>query len=169
MTDDNLPARLVPPRPGETGRTHWEVTPLGIQMIEELAGRGCHAATIARALGMHSTTFNEVRRRDEAVNEAYQRGLAREHDTLVSNLRRAADEGNIVANIYLLKARHGLWDQPSPAAMQVNVGAGVLVVPQRLSMEEFLEHEDIGPQRPEGVERIPGRATRRGVTSGDAP
>lgn len=25
--DDNLPARLVPPEPGETGRSHWRVTP----------------------------------------------------------------------------------------------------------------------------------------------
>jgi hypothetical protein len=33
MTDDNLPARLVPPLPGETGRSHWRISPLGIQMV----------------------------------------------------------------------------------------------------------------------------------------
>ncbi len=81
----------------------------------------------------------------------------------MGNLRLAADEGNVVANIFLLKARHDYIDTPLPPSVQVNVGLGVLVVPQRLSMEEFLEHEDIGPQRPETVERIPGaRDTTRG-------
>ena len=60
MTDhniDNLPARLVPPGPGARGRTHWRVTPLGLALVEELAGRGCHLTTIARVLGMHVATL----------------------------------------------------------------------------------------------------------------
>ena len=163
MSETDLPARLVPPEPGAGGRSHWEVTPRGLEIIEELAGRGCHVATIAQVLGMHAATLREVRKRDIAVEEAYQRGLAREHDALVGNLRSAADEGNIVANIFLLKARHQYREGEAPEAnvnVSVNTG-GVLVVPQRQSMEEFLaEKRDEGlleyPARPEAVERIPG-------------
>lgn len=104
--DDNLPARLVPPEPGTGGRSHWRVTPLGLALVEELAGRGVHVATIARALGMSKDAFRSCRDRQPEVDDAYHAGLAREHDALVSNLREAADGGNIVANIFLLKARH---------------------------------------------------------------
>lgn len=139
MTTDNLPARLVPPLPGETGRSHWEVTPLGTQMVEELASRGCHVATIARALGMDATTFRACRTRQPEVDEAYHRGLAREHDALVGNLRTLADGGNVVANLFLLKARHG-YREGEPPELNVNVNTGgVVVVPQRQTMEEFLQ------------------------------
>ena len=77
-----------------------------------------------------------MRKRDIAVEEAYQRGLAREHDALLGNLRTAADEGNIVANIFLLKARHQYREGEALEAnvnVSVNTG-GVLVVPKRQSM-----------------------------------
>lgn len=168
MTDehhDDLPARLVSPGPGGSGRTSWEVTPKGLSIIEELAGRGCHLTTIAQVLGMHVATLREVRKRDPEVDEAYQRGLVREHDALVGNLRQAADEGNVVASIYLLKAKHALYDQPSPHSatnVQVNVdNSGVLVVPAKQSMAEFLEERRAagmyeGP-RIDAVKRIPGQ------------
>ncbi|PIE13933.1 MAG: hypothetical protein CSA70_04305 [Rhodobacterales bacterium] len=71
MTDDDLPARLVAPGPGGQGRTSWEVTPKGLTIIEELAGRGCHLTTIAQVLGMHVATLREVRKRDPEVDEAH--------------------------------------------------------------------------------------------------
>ena len=78
--DDNLPARLVPPEPGAGGRSHWRVTPLGLALVEELAGRGVHVATIARALGMSKDAFRSCRDRQPEVDDAYHAGLAREHD-----------------------------------------------------------------------------------------
>lgn len=166
MTEiDNVPARLAPPLPGGGGRSHWVVTPLGVSMVEELAGRGCHVTTIAKALGMSRDGFKACRDRQPEVENAYQRGLASECDALVGNLRRAADEGNIVANIYLLKAKHSMYDQPSPHSatnVQVNLDqTGVLVVPQRQSMEDFLEEQRaagmlVNAPRPDTVERIPG-------------
>jgi len=171
---DNLPARLVAPGPGGEGRTYWEVTPLGLQMIEELTSRGCHLTTVAKALGMHVATFREVRKRDPEAEAAYQRGLAREHDALVGNLRQAADAGNVVANLFLLKARHG-YREGENAQVQVNVDTGgVLLAPPKMSLEQFLEERRAagayeGP-RPETVERVPGQTiegvvdpeTRRG-------
>ncbi|MEM0991114.1 MAG: hypothetical protein AAGK00_19780 [Pseudomonadota bacterium] len=145
MSSDDLPARLVPPEPGAGGRSHWEVTAQGLDVVEELAGRGCHAATIARVLGMHSSTFLDVRKRDPRVEEAYQRGLAREHDALVGNLRELADDGNVVANLFLLKTRHG-YREGEAAAVNVSVNTGgVVVLPPKMTMEEFLvEREAAG-------------------------
>ncbi|PHP27503.1 hypothetical protein [Limimaricola cinnabarinus] len=144
MTDNrDLPARLVPPGSGELGRSHWHVTELGLAVVEELAGRGCHVATIARALGMSKDAFKSCRDRQPEVDEAYHRGLAREHDQLVSNLRAAADDGNIVANIFLLKARHQYREgEALDANVNVNFNpGGVVVVPQRQTIEEFLEEQ----------------------------
>lgn len=161
--EDKLPARLVPPEPGETGRSHWRVTPLGVSLVEELAGRGVHVATIARALGMSKDAFRSCRDRQPEVDDAYHAGLAREHDALVGNLREAADEGNIVANIFLLKARHQYREGEALEAnlsLSVNTG-GVLVVPNKMSMEEFLEERRAAghlpaPVRLDDVERVPG-------------
>lgn len=166
MTDNQIiPARLVPPEPDRTGRSHWRVEPEGLPIVEELAGRGCHVTTIAKVLGMSSDAFRDCRKRQPEVDEAYHRGLGREHDALVGNLRQAADEGNVVASIYLLKAKHALYDQPSPHSatnVQVNVdNSGVLVVPAKQSMAEFLEERRAagmyqGP-RVDAVERVPGQ------------
>lgn len=162
--EDNLPARLVPPEPGAGGRSHWRVTPLGLALVEELAGRGVHVATIARALGMSKDAFRSCRDRQPEVDDAYHAGLAREHDALVGNLRTAADEGNIVANIFLLKARHQYREgEALEANLNVSLDTGgVLVVPNKMSMEEFLEERrragelPFGP-RPDTVGRIPGQ------------
>jgi len=81
-----------------------------------------------------------------------------------ANLRTAADEGNIVANIFLLKARHQYREGEALEAnlnVSLNTG-GVLVVPNKMSMEEFLEERrragelPLGP-RTDKVERIPGQ------------
>lgn len=146
MTDHPPAARLVPPAPGEGGRSHWRVTEFGLKVVEELAARGCHVATIARALGMDASTLRAVRQRQPEVQEAYERGLAKEHDVLVSNLRVLADGGNVVANLFLLKARHGYREGniPEDQATGVEVG-GVLVVPPRQTVAAFLEQHGAGP------------------------
>lgn len=162
--DDNLPARLVPLEPGETGRSHLRVPPLGLALVEELAGRGVHVATIARALGMSKDAFRSCRDRQPEVDDACHAGLTREHDALVDNLRTAADEGNIVANIFLLKPGHQYREgEVLEANLNVSLNTGgVLVVPHRMSMEDFLEERrragelPLGP-RPDTVERIPVR------------
>jgi hypothetical protein len=141
MQDDDkkdLPARLVPPLPGAGGTSHWRVEPLGIAMVEELASRGCSVVTIAAALGMSRDTLRACRVRQPDVDEAYQRGLAREQDHLVGNLRRLADDGNVVANIFLLKGKHGWREGDAPEVnLNVNTG-GVLLMPAKQSVEEFL-------------------------------
>ena len=138
MSVDDLPSRKVNPGPGGQGRSHFVVGARGVKIIEELAGRGCHLTTIARALRMSKDALQACRQRQPEVEEAYQRGLATEHDALVSNLRTAANEGNVVANLFLLKARHGYREGvPLEINTTVNMG-GVLVVPAEMTVEEYL-------------------------------
>ena len=138
MPSDDLPSRKVNPGPGGQGRSHYVVGARGIKIIEELSARGCHLTTIARALRMSKDALQACRARQPEVEEAYQRGLATEHDALVSNLRTAANEGNVVANLFLLKARHGYREGvPLEINATVNMG-GVLVVPAEMTVEEYL-------------------------------
>ena len=138
MPSDDLPSRKVNPGPGGSGRSHFVVGARGIKIIEELSARGCHLTTIARALRMSKDALQACRARQPEVEEAYQRGLATEHDALVSNLRAAANEGNVVANLFLLKARHGYREGvPLEINTTVNMG-GVLVVPAEMTVEEYL-------------------------------
>jgi hypothetical protein len=173
MPSDDLPVRKVSPGPGGQGRSHYVVGARGIKIIEELSARGCHVTTIAKALRMGKDAFAACRARQPEVEEAYQRGLAVEHDALTSNLRRAADEGNVVANLFLLKARHGYREGvPMEVNLSVNTG-GVLVVPAEMTVEEYIarkaaagELDPVPPMRdvtpptgrgapPEPIERLP--------------
>jgi len=169
MSVDDLPSRKVNPGPGGQGRSHYVVGARGIKIIEELAGRGCHLTTIARALRMSVDAFKACRARQPEVEEAYQRGLGTEHDALVSNLRTAADTGNVVANIFLLKARHA-YREGEPLEVNVSVNAGgVLVVPADMTVEEYLRRKaeageidpmpmrDVTPRNvmPEPIEHLP--------------
>jgi hypothetical protein len=135
----DLPARLVSPGPGGQGAAKWVVTDTGIKMVEDLTARGVTLTNIARVLGMDTATLRLVRQRQPAVEEAYQRGLAREEEALVGNLRRLANEGNVVANIFLLKSRHQ-YREGEPLEVNLNVQtAGVLVVPERESVQDYIE------------------------------
>lgn len=174
MPSNDLPSRKVNPGPGGSGRSHFVVGARGIKIIEELSARGCHLTTIARALRMSKDALQACRARQPEVEEAYQRGLATEHDALVSNLRTAANEGNVVANLFLLKARHGYREgAPLEINTTVNMG-GVLVVPADMTVEEYLARKQAEglidvtpPQRnhgpapmdqnimPEPIERLP--------------
>ncbi|WP_417713990.1 hypothetical protein [Pseudophaeobacter arcticus] len=145
MTD--LPARRVV---NDLGKSEYVVTETGLKVVGDLAARGCSVVTIARALGMGRDAFRAVRGRQPEVEDALEQGRAVEHDALVGNLRAAADEGNIVANIFLLKARHQYREgEAIEANLSVNVNTGgVLVVPAKQSVEDFLrdaEMRDVMP------------------------
>ncbi len=169
MQSDDLPVRLTGPGKGGQGRSSFKVGAKGLKIIEDLTGRGCSLTTIAKVLRMSRDTLREVRMRQPEVEEAYQRGLATEHDALTSNLRRLADEGNVVANLFLLKARHGYREgEPLEVNVAVNTG-GVLVVPADISVEDYIRQKqeagEIEPMRdvtprprslmPEPIEHLP--------------
>ena len=136
--DDDLPVRLTGPGKGGKGRASYKIGPRGLKIIEELSARGCSTTTIAKALRMGRDAFVACRRRQPEAEEAYQPGLAIEHDALTSNLRTMADKGNVIANLFLLKTRHGYVEgQPLEVNVSINTG-GVLVVPGKMTVEEYI-------------------------------
>ena len=90
------------------------------------------------------------------------RGRATEHDKLVGVLHDLALAGQYVPAMFLLKARHG-YREGEQVGVNVNIDTGgVLVVPNKLTMEDFLEAQRQAglydsPVRPDAVERIPGQ------------
>jgi hypothetical protein len=136
MKRPELPARRIT---NSLGKSEIVVTPTGLGIVEELAAKGCSVVTIAAALGVNKETFVHLRRRDPAVEEAFENGRAKEHDRLVSNLNTAAASGNVVASIFLLRARHG-YQSGEGIDVNVNVNTGgVLVVPAEMTVEQYLE------------------------------
>ena len=135
MKRPELPARRIT---NSLGKSEIVVTPTGLGIIEELAAKGCSVVTIAAALGVNKETFVHLRRRDPAVEEAFENGRAKEHDRLVANLNTAAASGNVVASIFLLRARHG-YQSGEGIDVNVNVNTGgVLVVPAEMTVEEYV-------------------------------
>ncbi len=135
MKKPELPSRRVV---NGLGKSEIIVTPTGLQIVEELAAKGCSVVTIAAALGVNKETFLHQRRRDPAVEEAFENGRAREHDRLVANLNTAAASGNVVASIFLLRARHG-YQSSEGIDVNVNVNTGgVLLLPAEVTVEQYL-------------------------------
>jgi len=155
----DVPARRVV---NDAGKSEWLVTEAGLSVVEELAARGVSVATIARALGFGKDAFRAVRNRQPEVEEALDLGRSREHDKLVALLHRQAEEGQYVPAMFLLKTRFGYREgEPFEANVNVSVNTGgVVVVPQKMSMEEFLaERRDAGMIEgpvPRQIERVPG-------------
>lgn len=135
MKRPELPSRRIV---NDLGKSEIVVTPTGLGIVEELASRGCSVVTISAALGVNKETFVHMRRRDLAVEEAFERGRAKEHDRLVANLNTAAAGGNVVASIFLLRARH---NYQSGEGVDVNVNlntGGVLLLPAEVTVEQYL-------------------------------
>lgn len=141
MQDDDerfdAPSRRVPN--GGSGAPHYRVGRKGLKIIQDLAARGVAEMTIARALGMSRDAFRQAKRRDPAVQEALDAGRAVEHDKLVGVLHDAAMAGHFVPAIFLLKSRFGYREGTAfEVDVTVNATGGVIVVPQRKTVEEYL-------------------------------
>lgn len=127
---------------GTPGGPFFVVGTRGLAMVEELAARGVSETTIAKALSMGKDAFRGAKRRDPAVQEALDRGRAIEHDRLVGKLFDTAMEGNVVAGIFLLKARHGYREGEPVEGGSNNVQVNINL-PAALSPEEYRRAVDV--------------------------
>ena len=112
------------------------VIPAGLKVIEAMAAEGQDQRTIAKRLGVDQKTLRDIRDRDPAMAEAWDRGHAALADELTHLLLTKARAGNIIAMIYLTKARLG-WREGTPTegarqAVQVNIQ-----IPPPMSDAEF--------------------------------
>lgn len=109
-----------------------------VTLVEKLTAAGHAQRSIAKRLGIGFTTFKEIMKRDNRVSEALANGLAVEHDELVSGLAKAARNGNIVAAIFLLKARHGYIEgQQLAVSNRVEL---TFTIPKALTMQQYEAH-----------------------------
>ena len=170
MDEDRFDAVARRVSDGTPGGPAYRIGKRGLKVIEELAARGVAEATMAKTLRMGKDAFRAAKRRDPAVQDAIDRGRAVEHDKLVGVLHDLAMGGQYVPAIFLLKARHGYREGDAFEAnvnLSVNTG-GVIVVPNKMTMEQFLEAQRQAglydsPIRPDAVERIPGQRMIEGV------
>ncbi len=131
-----MPKPLIT-RASRAGNAKSNITPAGLKVIEAMAAEGQDQRTIAKRLGVDRKTLTDLRERDPAVALAWERGHGELASELTHMLLHKAREGNIIAMIYLTKARLG-WREGTPAegagapAVQVNIQ-----IPPPMSPEEF--------------------------------
>lgn len=78
------------------------------KLIEEAAANGADVRGIAYCVGINKDTFQRWLTECPELRAAYERGRERERAVLHNSLYRAATEqGNVIAAMFLLKARHG--------------------------------------------------------------
>lgn len=104
------------------------ITEYGTKIVKFYASNGLAMTTIAERLGIDHHTFNRAIRRQPEVAAALAQGKANEEFELKDCLMGMARRGNVIAAIFLLKARHGWTDQPvyqetKPTNLQVIINA----------------------------------------------
>lgn len=132
-----------------------EPPPNAAKRIESLAALGHSAVGIARGLNTSADTLRRWIDEHPELGEAIARGREAEEFALHNVLYRAAMKGNIVAAIYLTKAKFG-WREgdQSETANKVSI---TFTLPAALNPEEFakvIEHEQANTDKPVPTARI---------------
>ena len=79
------------------------------------------------------------------VQEALDRGRAKEHDPLVAKLHELAMEGNVTAVIFALMARHAYREGEAPEGGSTNVQVNINL-PSAMTPEEYQRMVDVTPR-----------------------
>jgi hypothetical protein len=139
--------RALRPKPGDATR------------VLELSKDGFSVDAIARRLGISPDTFLRWRDDYPELADALAEGRVREHQVLYNTLFQAAQGGNIVAAMFLLKARHGYREgDQGELANRVSIN---FQLPGALPLEQFrvIEHE---PNRADALPAQVPPPARRG-------
>jgi len=120
----------------KTGRKRKDTPPANAAArIYALAASGHSVVGIARGLNCSQDILYRCCEQHPALAEALTRGRESERFALHNVLYRAARRGNIVAAMFLLKARHGYREgDQSDTANKVSV---IFTLPAALSPEDF--------------------------------
>jgi len=128
-------------------RPKLNLRPADYGRIGEMAARGLSERQIASELGIAVATWRGIKGRDRRAAEALDTGRGREESALVGALYKAATEkGNVVAAIFLLKARHHYVDQPQPQVPENRVEV-TFQIPAPLSREQYKKLIEVTPKR----------------------
>lgn len=122
-------------REGDGQTSPFTITPAGLRVIQAMAAEGQDQATIAGQLGMHRKTLMDIVKRCPEVEEAVNAGKAALADELTHHLLAAARKGNVVAAIYLTKARLG-WVEGVAPETRPNI---IINLPDAATPEAYLK------------------------------
>lgn len=147
-------------RPSDTARdgtaAKVTVTPAGLKVIEAMAAEGQDQRTIAKRLGVDRKTLIDMRDRDPVMDEVWARGHGELASELTHLLLTKARAGNIIAMIYLTKARLG-WREGTPAegAGQANVQVNINIPPSmsKAEFQRIIDGKVIDPKTRGSAER----------------
>lgn len=129
-------------REGNGKTAPYTVTPAGLRVIEAMAAEGQDQASIAAKLGLHRKTLMDIVKRCPDVEEAMTAGKALLADELTHHLLTAARKGNVVAAIYLTKARLG-WVEGIAPETRPNV---IINLPDAQTPEAYLRMIEVNPK-----------------------
>lgn len=124
------------------------LTDEGYKAMAAMAAEGQDQHSMAAALGMNRSTLQALIKRDQRAEDAMNVGKALLADELTHHLLNAARKGNIVAMIYLTKARLG-WREGDTSEARPNI---IINLPDAQTPEAYmrmvsqqpplLEHKD---------------------------
>ena len=119
----------------KTGRPPKRPPPDAAERIRTLSAEGHSTVAIAQQLGVGRKTLDKWRTEFPELDEAYREGVERERYELHSMLVQKAKAGNIVAAMFLLKARHGYREgDQTDAGGRVNV---TVALPGAMTLQQF--------------------------------
>jgi hypothetical protein len=118
----------------------------GCQAIMLLASEGADQWTMAHKLGIGRSTLQKWIKEDERVEAALAIGKAQLADECTHLLLTAARKGNIVAAIYLTKARLG-WREGDAPDVKPNI---IINLPDAHTPEAYLRMIEVNPKKDEG-------------------
>lgn len=130
------------------GRPRKPVPANAARLIEEAAASGADVRGIAHCVGINKDTLQRWFTERPDLREAYERGRERERAILHNALYRAATEqGNIVAAMFLLKARHGYREgEQAESGNKVSI---TFSLPGALSMAQYRQGITIDASDPD--------------------
>jgi len=110
-------------------------------LVEALAADGRNVVGVAKALSTSKDRLRQWMDEDPTLLEAFERGREAERFNLHNGLFRAAQKGNVIAAMFLLKTRHGYREgDQSDTANRVSI---TFTLPSALKPEDFkvIAHE----------------------------
>lgn len=132
---------------GRIGRPKLTLRATDYGRITQLSARGISERELAEQLGVSWNTWKRLKAEDERAADALRAGRAREETALVGALFSAAiEKGNVVAAIFLLKARHGYQDTPAPKGDGPRV-AVVFQLPAPLDRKQYAALLEAAPPK----------------------
>lgn len=117
----------------------WQLTDDEIAFIEEKTQKGMREDTIARLLGMHSSTFSALKKKDPRIDDAIKKGSAHIEEMAVGNLyfwMSDRDHKNcLTATIFYLKTRCGYKETSEVVHTEKPTKLNYSVIPSKASNE----------------------------------